>query len=106
MSEEAIEEVKKRKAWQGWEEPPRDGGEQKGQAEVRGPLLEKQRAVLAYTDAMTVSVNVPDEIFGWLKRLFSDREVVEITSTVAAYNCVSRFLVALDIGEMNKKDDP
>ncbi|KAM0805593.1 4-carboxymuconolactone decarboxylase [Usnea florida] len=68
-----------------------------------GGLDEKQRAVLAYTDAMTIGVKVNNEIFGELKRHFDEREVVEITSTVAAYNCVSRFLVALDVGEMNDK---
>jgi hypothetical protein len=33
--------------------------------------------------------------------VLGDREVVELTATVAAYNCVSRFLVALDVGECN-----
>ncbi|KAF3057948.1 hypothetical protein GL218_05315 [Daldinia childiae] len=33
--------------------------------------------------------------------VLSEREVVEVTATVAAYNCVSRFLVALDVGEKN-----
>ncbi|KHN94289.1 Carboxymuconolactone decarboxylase [Metarhizium album ARSEF 1941] len=59
-------------------------------------LSEKQWAALVYTDEMTRSVQVTDETFGNLKACFSDREVVEITGTVAAYNCVSRFLVALD----------
>ncbi|KAK9436374.1 hypothetical protein H634G_01149 [Metarhizium anisopliae BRIP 53293] len=64
-------------------------------------LTERQWAVLVYTDEMTRNVHVRDETFGMLKALFSDREVVEITGTVAAYNCVSRFLVALDVGERN-----
>ncbi|RMZ71392.1 Carboxymuconolactone decarboxylase [Pyrenophora seminiperda CCB06] len=68
------------------------------QRDVLGPLLS---AVLAYTDAMTLDVQVPDEVFAALKELFSEREVVEITATVAAYNCVSRVLVALDVGEKN-----
>ena len=53
---------------------------------------------------MTKDVRVPDEVFDVLKAEFSDKEVVEITATVAAYNCVSRFLVALDVGEMNGKE--
>ncbi|KAJ5678848.1 hypothetical protein N7462_007092 [Penicillium macrosclerotiorum] len=70
--------------------------------EVAGKVLERdQRAVLRYTDAMTKTVTVPDEVFQELKSCFSDQEVVEITATVAAYNCVSRFLVALDVGEKN-----
>jgi len=32
----------------------------------------------------------------WFPR---EREMVEVTATVAAYNCVSRFLVALEVGE-------
>ncbi|KAF2809075.1 uncharacterized protein BDZ99DRAFT_389294, partial [Mytilinidion resinicola] len=58
-------------------------------------------AVLAYTDQMTIGVAVEDEVFGELKNLFKEREVVEIMATVAAYNCVGRFLVALDVGEKN-----
>lgn len=64
-------------------------------------LTREQRAVVRYTDAMTKTVTVPDEIFAELKECFSDKEVVEITATIAAYNCVSRFLVALDVGEKN-----
>lgn len=68
-------------------------------SEETGGLDERHLAVLAYTDAMTVSVSVPEPVFADLRRHFNDREVVEITSTIAAYNCVSRFLVALDVGE-------
>jgi hypothetical protein len=64
-------------------------------------LDEKHLAVLAYTDAMTKDVDVPDDVFSKLKSHFSAREIVEITGTVACYNCVSRFLVALDVGEKN-----
>ncbi|KNG82664.1 4-carboxymuconolactone decarboxylase [Aspergillus nomiae NRRL 13137] len=71
---------------------------QKAQEKVIGP---EEAAVLKYTDAMTKTVTVPDDVFQELKGLFNDREVVEITATAAAYNCVSRFLVALDVGEKN-----
>ncbi|KAJ6000658.1 4-carboxymuconolactone decarboxylase family protein [Penicillium waksmanii] len=64
-------------------------------------LSPEQRALLRYTDAMTKTVTVPEEVFGELRDCFNEREVVEITATVAAYNCVSRFLVALDVGEKN-----
>lgn len=66
---------------------------------------EKHSAVLAYTDAMTLGCIVPDPVFARLKSFFSEKEVVEITGTVAAYNCVSRFLVAMDVGEMAEKYD-
>ena len=61
-----------------------------------------QIAVLNYTDAMTKTVAVPDHVFQDVKGYFNEKEVVEITATVAAYNCVSRFLVALDVGEKNR----
>ncbi|PBP18774.1 carboxymuconolactone decarboxylase [Diplocarpon rosae] len=64
-------------------------------------LSEKQWAVVYYTDAITKDIAVTDKVFADLKNLFSDQEVVEITATVACYNCVSRFLVALDVGEKN-----
>lgn len=68
----------------------------------RGLLNAAQAAVLEYTDAMTKTVTVPDPVFQEVKDRFNDREVVEITATVGAYNCVSRFLVALDVGEKNQ----
>ncbi|ABE34041.1 carboxymuconolactone decarboxylase family protein [Paraburkholderia xenovorans LB400] len=58
---------------------------------------EGDRAVLRYCDAMTKNVRVPDEIFSAVRRHFSDRELVELTATVGAYNLVSRFLEALRI---------
>jgi alkylhydroperoxidase family enzyme len=61
---------------------------------------------MAYTDAMTLDIRVPDEVFASLKEQFSEKEVVEITATIAAYNCVSRFLVALDVGERNAQTGP
>lgn len=64
-------------------------------------LSRAYKAVLRYTDAMTRNVSVPERLFQEVKELFNEREVVEITATVAAYNCVSRFLVALNVGEKN-----
>jgi len=64
-------------------------------------LSAKLWAVVEYTDAMTRDVAVKDEVFENLRKNFSEQEVVEVTATVAAYNCVSRFLVALDVGEKN-----
>ncbi|KAH7131215.1 AhpD-like protein [Dactylonectria macrodidyma] len=66
-----------------------------------GAFSDRQWAVAVVTDEMTRNVQVADETFAWLKSLFADKEVVEIVATVACYNCVSRFLVALDVGERN-----
>lgn len=57
----------------------------------------KQRAVLALTDAMTRDIRVPDGVFEAVRSRMSEREVVELVATVAAYNMVSRFLEAMQI---------
>jgi alkylhydroperoxidase family enzyme len=90
VSSEALETV--RTAEMGTKGKDREGG-----------LSAKEWAVMAYTDQMTKNVTVDEETFATLREHFNDQEVVEITATVAAYNCVSRFLVALDVGEMNGK---
>lgn len=69
--------------------------------EGKGGLTKEQWAVLAYTDQMTKGVEVDDEVAGALRDVLGDQQVVELTATIAAYNCVSRFLVALDVGECN-----
>ncbi|CAI7628103.1 unnamed protein product [Penicillium pancosmium] len=51
-------------------------------------LSREQRALLRYTDAMTKTVTVSEEVFRELRDCFGEREVVEITATVAAYNCM------------------
>ncbi|MEO8281020.1 MAG: carboxymuconolactone decarboxylase family protein [Ideonella sp.] len=56
-----------------------------------------ERDVLAYAEAMTLQVQVPQPVFDAVHTRFSDRELVELTATVAAYNMVSRFLEALQI---------
>jgi AhpD family alkylhydroperoxidase len=57
----------------------------------------RARDVLAYADAMTLQVQVPKESFDALRAHLNDRELVELTATVASYNMVSRFLEALQI---------
>lgn len=56
-----------------------------------------QRAVLAFTDAMTKDIHVSPEVFATVKAVLTDRLLVELTATVGAYNMVSRFLEALQI---------
>ncbi|MBO9356928.1 carboxymuconolactone decarboxylase family protein [Bordetella petrii] len=59
---------------------------------------ERERAVLAYTDAMTRQVQVPQPVFDAARQAMgSDKLMVELTATVAAYNMVSRFLEALQV---------
>jgi len=66
-----------------------------GLGEAFTPL---ERAVLTLTDRMTRNVQVPDEAFEPLRQHFDSRGLVELVATVAAYNMVSRFLEALNIG--------
>ncbi|CAJ2502399.1 Uu.00g097930.m01.CDS01 [Anthostomella pinea] len=76
-----------------------EGGERE-EAREDG-LGDKEWAVLRYADEMTRKVAVSEETFAALRAVCDEREVVEVTAVVAAYNCVSRFLVALDVGERN-----
>lgn len=57
----------------------------------------QERAVLAYTDAMTREIKVADEVFAAVRAAFDERETVELTATIAGYNLVSRFLVAMQL---------
>ena len=57
----------------------------------------RDRAVLAYADAMTRAVAVPDDVFEAVRAHFDRRELLELTTTIAAYNMVSRVLVALGV---------
>jgi alkylhydroperoxidase family enzyme len=58
---------------------------------------ERERAALAYAEAMTRTIRVPDEVFAAVRRHFDERETVELTATVGAYNLVSRFLEAVEL---------
>ena len=58
---------------------------------------DRERAALAYSEFMTREVHVPDAVFDAVKIHFSERELVELTATIAAYNLVSRFLEALQV---------
>jgi alkylhydroperoxidase family enzyme len=62
-----------------------------------GRLSPVHRLVLAYTDAMTRDVRVPEELFAAVLDELGERGTVELTATVASYNMVSRFLVALGV---------
>ena len=56
-----------------------------------------ERAVLQYTDEMTLKVKVSDATFANLKRFFDDAAIVKLTVTIGYYGMVSRALVALEI---------
>ena len=58
---------------------------------------ERDRAVLAYTDAMTRDIHVPDSVYAPLKEFFSQRQIVELTVLIGTYNMHARVLQALEI---------
>ena len=58
---------------------------------------EKQRALLAYVDAMTREIEVPETVFQELRKHFTERQTVELTMLIAAYNMLTRFLQALKV---------
>lgn len=53
--------------------------------------------VVQYTDAMTRDLVVPEALYPQLDRHFDAKTLVELTATIAGYNMVSRFLIALRI---------
>lgn len=56
-----------------------------------------ERAILQLVDQMTERVEVPAADIDALRPHYDNRGLVELVSTIAAYNMVSRFLVALNI---------
>ena len=55
------------------------------------------RALLAYTRAMTVDIDVPDAVFNKLKQHYNDTQIVELTVLIGAYNMHTRVGRALRI---------
>ena len=62
------------------------------------PFDDDERLVLALADRMTRDVDVDDATMDALLARFGPATLVELVATVAAYNMVSRFLVAMRIG--------
>jgi alkylhydroperoxidase family enzyme len=62
-----------------------------------GLFSDAERAALAFTDAMTRDIAVPDAVFAELARHFDEREIVELAILVGTYNMHTRVLAALEI---------
>ena len=56
-----------------------------------------EKLVLQYTDAMTQDLVVPEALYPQLDKAFDAKTLVELTATIAGYNMVSRFLIAMRI---------
>lgn len=66
-------------------------------------FTKEEQAILSYTDAMTKSVQVPDDVYHTISTLFNEKQIIEITALIAGYNMVSRFLEALQISAEGEK---
>jgi alkylhydroperoxidase family enzyme len=65
----------------------------------QAPVFDRaERAVIQLTTEMTRAVHVGDDAFAAVRAaLPSDQQAVELVGLIAAYNMVSRFLVALGV---------
>jgi 4-carboxymuconolactone decarboxylase len=57
----------------------------------------RERAALAYTDAMTRDIAVPDDVFEGLRPHFDERQIVELSVLIGLYNMHTRVFTALKI---------
>ena len=62
-----------------------------------GALTGDAALVVQYAARMTRDVKVDDALFARMRERFDTTELVEITSAIATYNMVARFLVALGV---------
>lgn len=57
-----------------------------------GGFSERERLALEYADRVTATpIDVPDEFFERLRAAFTEREIVELTATIAHENYNSKF---------------
>ena len=62
-------------------------------------LTDREQAAVQLALEMTRSVQVSDPTLARARRIFGDRQLVELVGTIATYNMVARFLEALGIDE-------
>lgn len=63
----------------------------------KGDFDAKQKAVLAFAEESTRNVKIADATFDSVRPHLNQRQIVELMTTVAYYNMVSRFLVGLEV---------
>ena len=64
---------------------------------VGSSLNATEKIIIQYAAQMTLDVKVSDAVFDALREHFDTTQIVELTSAIATYNMVARFLVALGI---------
>jgi alkylhydroperoxidase family enzyme len=57
----------------------------------------RDRAVLAYTDAMARDIQVPDGVFAPLRTHFGNRAITDLTLLIGTYTMQARVFAALEI---------
>jgi 4-carboxymuconolactone decarboxylase len=57
----------------------------------------RERAALAYADAVTREIDVPEAVFTELRQHFNERQIVELTVLIGTYNMHTRVGQALQI---------
>lgn len=88
-----------------WPEYVRAGGDDALRPFIMDPdsaatdtrFTDDERLAIRYAITMTRDVRVPDQLFRLVRDRFSPTEVVELTATIATYNMVARFLLALEV---------
>lgn len=88
LSALAIEALRDARRCRDW---PADGAPRQHVSAV-------EQLVLELTDAMTLDIEVPDSLYQRVRCAFDEPQQLDLVATVAAYNMVSRLLVALRIG--------
>jgi alkylhydroperoxidase family enzyme len=58
---------------------------------------DSERAALAFTDAMTRDIKVPGDVFADVRRHFDERQIVELSVLIGAYNMHTRVQEALQV---------
>ncbi|EGG12535.1 hydrolase/acyltransferase [Melampsora larici-populina 98AG31] len=73
-------------------------------------LSPSQITALAFADAVTRTLDIPDELIEEFKQNLGgpepDRALLDATTTVAAYNMVSRVLITLDVADDKRAPVP
>ena len=67
---------------------------------------ERDRAVLAWTEAVTVDLRPPADVLRAVRAVLDARELVELTATAGFYACVARFVLALDVDDDEQPGAP
>ncbi|MDP9408580.1 MAG: carboxymuconolactone decarboxylase family protein [Actinomycetota bacterium] len=67
---------------------------------------ERDRAVLAWTEAVTVELRPAPDVLRTARAALDKRELVELTATAGFYACVARFVLALDVDDDEEPGAP